>query len=121
MTEAAVRLRGVSKRFGATQALAAIDLDIVAGEVHALVGQNGAGKSTLGKIIGGIYERDSGDFEAFDQSVDHWTPRLALENGIAMIHQELSLVPELSVAQNVFLGIEHHRFGLFDGSVRSGS
>jgi ABC-type sugar transport system ATPase subunit len=119
LTEAAVRLRGVSKRFGATQALAAVDLDIVAGEVHALVGQNGAGKSTLGKIIGGINQRDSGDFEAFGQPVDHWSPRLALESGIAMIHQELSLVPELSVAQNVFLGIERHRFGLFDGSVRS--
>ena len=117
MTEAAVRLRGVSKRFGATQALAAVDLDILAGETHALVGQNGAGKSTLGKIIGGVYERDAGDFEAFGSPVGRWSPRLALENGIAVIHQELSLVPELSVAQNVFLGIERHRFGLFDGSI----
>jgi ribose transport system ATP-binding protein len=119
LTEAAARLRGVNKRFGATQALAAVDLDIIAGEVHALVGQNGAGKSTLGKIIGGIYERDSGDFEAFGQPVDKWSPRLALESGIAVIHQELSLVPELTVAQNVFLGLEKHRFGLLDGSVRS--
>ncbi len=119
MPEAAVRLRGVSKRFGATQALAAIDLDIAAGEAHALVGQNGAGKSTLGKIIGGIYERDEGDFTAFGTHVGGWSPRLALANGIAMIHQELSLVPELSVAQNVFLGIEQHRFGLFDGSIQA--
>lgn len=119
MPEAAVRLRSVSKRFGATQALAAIDLEITTGEAHALVGQNGAGKSTLGKIIGGTYERDSGDFEAFGAPVGKWSPRLALENGIAVIHQELSLVPELSVAQNVFLGIERHRFGLFDGSIQA--
>ena len=118
MSEAAVRLRGVNKRFGATQALAAVDLDILTGEVHALVGQNGAGKSTLGKIIGGIYERDSGDFDAFGQAVGKWSPRLALDSGIAVIHQELSLVPELSVAQNVFLGIERHRFGLLGGSVQ---
>ena len=83
-------------------------LEITAGEAHALVGQNGAGKSTLGKIIGGIYEGDAGDFEAFGAPVGNWSPRLALKNGIAMIHQELSLVPELSVAQNVFLGIERH-------------
>ena len=119
MTEAAVRLRGVSKRFGATQALAAVDLDILVGEAHALVGQNGAGKSTLGKIIGGIYERDEGGFEAFGMPVGRWSPRLALANGIAVIHQELSLVPELTVAQNVFLGIERHRFGLFDGSINA--
>jgi ABC-type sugar transport system ATPase subunit len=117
LSETAVSLRGVSKRFGATQALAAVDLDILAGETHALVGQNGAGKSTLGKIIGGVYECDEGDFEAFGSPVGRWSPRLALENGIAVIHQELSLVPELSVAQNVFLGIERHRFGLFDGSI----
>jgi ribose transport system ATP-binding protein len=119
LTQTAVRLRGVSKRFGATQALTAVDIDILVGEAHALVGQNGAGKSTLGKIIGGVYERDEGDFEAFGTVVGRWSPRLALENGIAVIHQELSLVPELSVAQNVFLGIEHHRFGLFDGSINA--
>ncbi|HKZ92157.1 MAG TPA: sugar ABC transporter ATP-binding protein, partial [Candidatus Limnocylindrales bacterium] len=113
----AVRLRGVSKRFGATQALAAVDLDILAGETHALVGQNGAGKSTLGKIIGGIYARDEGTFEAFGSPVGQWSPRMALQRGIAMIQQELSLVPELSVAQNVFLGIERHRFALFSGSI----
>ena len=112
MTEAAVSLRGVSKRFGATHALTAVDLDIREGEVHALVGQNGAGKSTLGKILVGIHERDRGEFRAFGQPVGRWSPHVALENGIAMIQQELSLVPDLTVAQNVFLGIEHHRLGL---------
>ncbi len=112
MTEAAVSLRGVSKRFAATHALTAVDLDILDGEVHALVGQNGAGKSTLGKVIVGIYERDRGEFAVFGQPVGRWSPRVALEHGIAMIQQELSLVPDLTVAQNVFLGIESHRFGL---------
>lgn len=117
MTETAVSLRGVSKRFGATQALAAVDLDILAGETHALVGQNGAGKSTLGKIIGGAYGRDEGEIVVFGETVEHWSPRIALEHGIAMIHQELSLVPGLTVAQNVFLGIEAHRLGLLSGSL----
>lgn len=117
MTETAVSLRSVSKRFGATQALAAVDLDILAGETHALVGQNGAGKSTLGKIIGGIHTPDEGEIVAFGRPVEHWSPRIALEHGVAMIHQELSLVPGLTVAQNVFLGIEAHRFGLLTGSL----
>ncbi len=107
-----VRLRGLSKHFGATRALVDIDLDIAPGSVHGLVGQNGAGKSTLGKILSGIHERDSGDFIAFGDAVRHWSPRAALARGIAMIQQELSLVPELTVAQNVFLGIEQHRLGL---------
>ncbi len=112
LTEPVVRLRGVSKHFGATHALVDVDLDVVAGSVHGLVGQNGAGKSTLGKVLSGIHERDSGDFVAFGCVVRHWSPRAALERGIAMIQQELSLVPELTVAQNVFLGIEEQRFGL---------
>lgn len=112
MSEIAVSLRGVWKRFAAVQAVAAADLDIRVGEIHALVGQNGAGKSTLGKIIGGIYERDEGDFVAFGRPVERWSPRRALEQGIAMIQQELSLVPGLTVAQNIFLGIESHRLGV---------
>ena len=110
-----MRLRGISKRFGATLALANIDLDIKSGSVHGLVGQNGAGKTTLGKVLSGIHERDSGDFVAFGHTVGRWSPRVALAHGIAMIQQELSLVPELSVAQNVFLGIEDQRFGMLAG------
>lgn len=115
MAEPAVRLRGLSKHFGATRALVGIDLDIEPGSVHGLVGQNGAGKSTLGKILSGIYARDSGDFVTFGHAVRRWSPRVALEHGIAMIQQELSLVPELTVAQNVFLGIEDQRFGMLAG------
>lgn len=112
MSEAAVSLRGVSKRFGATQAVQDADLEILAGEIHALVGQNGAGKSTLGKIIGGIYPRDAGELHIFGRPVARWSSRIALEHGIAMIQQELSLVPDLTVGENVFLGIEHQRFGI---------
>ena len=111
MAEPAVRLRGVFKHFGATQALVDVDLDVDQGTVHGLVGQNGAGKSTLGKVLSGIHERDAGEFVAFGEPVRHWSPRVALAHGIAMIQQELSLVPELNVAQNVFLGIESHRLG----------
>jgi ribose transport system ATP-binding protein len=117
LAEAAVRLRGVSKRFGATVAVADVGLEILAGETHALVGQNGAGKSTLGRIIGGIVARDSGEVWAFGIPVTHWSPKLALQHGIAMIQQELSLVPELSVAENIFLGIESTRLGLLRGDL----
>ena len=115
MADAAVTLRHVFKRFAATQALVDVDIDIDQGEVHGLVGQNGAGKSTLGKVISGIHQRDSGEFLAFGAPVRHWSPRLALATGIAMIQQELSLVPELTVAQNVYLGIEDRRYGFLAG------
>lgn len=112
LTDPVARLQGVSKHFGATNALLNVDLDIHAGTVHGLVGQNGAGKSTLGKVLAGVHERDSGSFEAFGHTVTRWSPRVALDHGIAMIQQELSLVPQLSVAENVFLGIEQQRYGL---------
>lgn len=108
-----VVVRGVSKRFGATQALDDVDLTIAHGEIHALVGENGAGKSTLGKIIGGVYRADKGVLSVDDEVVGgSWDTKRALEMGVAMIQQELSLVPALSVAENVFLGIEGHRLGM---------
>lgn len=109
---AGVGLRGISKRFGATQALADIDLDIAAGHIHALVGENGAGKSTLGKIIGGIYTADEGVLLVDGEPVGRWEAPTALAAGIATIQQELSLVPAMSVTRNVFLGLEPSRFGL---------
>jgi ABC-type sugar transport system ATPase subunit len=112
----AVRLRGIEKTFGISKILNRVDLDIAAGEVHGLIGENGAGKSSLGKIIGGYYTADSGGLEVFGVSVGRWSPRLALQSGIAMIHQELQLVPELTVAKNVFLGIEENFAGLLSGS-----
>ncbi len=107
-------MRGIGKRFGATEALAAVDLSVASGEIHALLGQNGAGKSTLMKILSGALVPDAGSIELDGQP---YRPRNPLEGrraGVAMIYQELSLVPHLSVAENVFLGVEPTRRGLLD-------
>jgi ABC-type sugar transport system ATPase subunit len=110
--EPSIRLRGIAKVFGGVEVLGGVDLDIGAGEIHGLVGENGAGKSTLGKIIGGYYSASAGEITVYGQPVRTWTPPLALAQGVAMMHQELQLVPALSVAQNVFLGIEETRLGV---------
>jgi len=110
--EIAVRVRGVEKSFGGTRILEDIAVDIGRGEVHALVGENGAGKSSLGKIIGGYYTPDRGRVEVWGSEITRFTPRDALGHGVAMIHQELQLVPALTVLQNVFLGQESNRAGV---------
>jgi ribose transport system ATP-binding protein len=110
--EQAVITKNICKSFGDTQVLFDITLDFLIGEVHALVGENGAGKSTIGKIIGGYYSQDVGEISIFSQPINSWSPKLALSHGIAMIHQELSLVPELTVGENIFLGIESNRSGV---------
>lgn len=110
--ELAVRVEAVAKSFGGTRILNDIHIDFRAGEVHALVGENGAGKSSVGKIIGGYYAADEGHVYVFGEKVNRYSPREALSRGIAMIHQELQLVPELTVVQNVFLGQESNRAGL---------
>jgi rhamnose transport system ATP-binding protein len=104
-----VELRGVTRRFGATLALADIDLEIRRGTVHALVGENGAGKSTLGKVVAGVHTPDTGELLVAGRRVVLRSPRQALDLGLTIIAQELSLVPERSVIENVFLGIEDHR------------
>jgi rhamnose transport system ATP-binding protein len=100
-TPTAVELRGVSKRFGAFQALRNIDLDIVDGEVLALVGENGAGKSTLVKILAGVHHPDQGTVSVAGRHVDLHGPSHARSLGIAVIHQQPNLFPDLSVAENV--------------------
>jgi ribose transport system ATP-binding protein len=107
-------LRGITKAFPGVQALKGVDLDVGAGEVHAVVGENGAGKSTLMKIVAGVYAADAGAVLLDGQPTDVDSPRRALERGISMIHQELNLVPNLSVAENVFLGRAPTRGGLVD-------
>ncbi|WP_432459456.1 MULTISPECIES: ATP-binding cassette domain-containing protein [unclassified Agarivorans] len=94
----------VSKNFPGVKALDAISFSIGHGEVHGLIGANGAGKSTLMKVLGGIYPASSGHVAINDQSVNFRSPSEAIKGGIAIIHQELQLVPELSVAENIFLG-----------------
>ncbi|MFF7158401.1 ATP-binding cassette domain-containing protein [Streptomyces sp. NPDC008139] len=107
-----VELTGITKRFGGTVALDDIDLAVHAGSVHALVGENGAGKSTLGKIAAGVYSPDAGRIRVDGQPVGRWDTVRAQRRGLVMIAQELSLVSDLTVAQNVFLGIEQSRFGV---------
>jgi ABC-type sugar transport system ATPase subunit len=101
-----VRMVNVSKSFIGTDAVRNVDLEFLPGEVHGLVGENGAGKSTLMRVLAGIYPDYTGEIFFDGRPIRIHTPRLARELGIAMVHQELSLVPELSVAENMFLGRE---------------
>jgi ABC-type sugar transport system ATPase subunit len=103
---AALEMRGISKAFAGNSVLANVDLTVEAGKVHALVGENGAGKSTLMKILAGVYHPDSGTILMEDRPVHFVRPADALKAGIAMIFQELSLAPHLTVAENIFLGRE---------------
>jgi D-xylose transport system ATP-binding protein len=99
-------IRGVSKRFGAVQALHDVDFEVHAGEVVALVGDNGAGKSTLVKIIAGIHQPDTGEFYFDGEPVELDSPREASELGIATVYQDLALCDNLDVVANLFLGRE---------------
>ena len=97
-------LHGIEKRFGAIRALGGVDLELHAGEVHALVGENGAGKSTLIKVIAGAHAPDAGTLEVRGERVERFTPHAAQALGIAVLHQHAALFGELSVAENLFLG-----------------
>jgi ribose transport system ATP-binding protein len=104
-----VQMEKVSKHFPGVQALEQVDFEIYPGEILGLVGENGAGKSTLIKILSGVYSRDQGIIQFQGQVVDFRSPYAAQEHGIATIYQELALVPQLSVAENVFLNREPRR------------
>lgn len=112
--EAVLSLAGISKRFGAVQALSDVHLDVKAGEVVALVGDNGAGKSTLVKIICGVYRPDTGTIERDGRPVVVSGPGEAKELGIATVFQDLALCDNLDVVANLFLGQEHHRGSVLD-------
>ena len=107
-------MRGITKRFGPVTALADVHFACTVGEVHALVGENGAGKSTLMKILGGAYTADDGEVFLFGEKVAFAHPLDAQRARISVIHQEFNLLPYRSVAQNIFLGREPHRFGIID-------
>jgi ribose transport system ATP-binding protein len=104
--EQILSIRGVHKRFPGVHALKGVDFSCSKGEVHALVGHNGAGKTTLIKILGGVYEADEGEIHLRDQPFAPTNPMDATNAGISIIHQDFNLVPDLTVAQNIFLGRE---------------
>jgi len=107
-----LRLTGVRKRFGGSLALDGVDFDLRSGEVHVLFGENGAGKTTLINVITGNVSPDAGRYRLASAEVARMTPKLARDSGIAAVFQEFSLVPDLSVADNLFLGREDNRLTL---------
>jgi ribose transport system ATP-binding protein len=108
-----LELHGITKAFGGVEALRGVDFSLRAGEIHGLVGENGAGKSTLMKIIAGVHPDFAGRLLLDGRETRFRSTRDALAAGIAMVHQELSIAPDLSVAENVFLGAQPtNRFGL---------
>jgi len=103
---ALLSMRGITKRFGGVVANADVSLDVAAGEIHALLGENGAGKTTLMNVLYGIYEHDAGSIAWEGEQVRIGSPRQAIAMGIGMVHQHFMLVPTLTVAQNVLLGLD---------------
>ncbi len=104
-------MRGIGKTFSGIAVLRDVELTLHAGDVLALMGENGAGKSTLMNILGGIHPDHAGSVAIDGRIVRLATPRAAADAGIAFIHQELNLVPELTIADNIFLGREQRRGG----------
>ncbi len=113
-----LRMSAVRKSFGATRALKNVSFEVAAGEVHVLIGENGAGKSTLMKILSGAHQPDAGTVELDGQPFVPANPLHARRSGVAMIYQELTLAPHLSVEENILLGQEPARFGWLNRSRR---
>src|SRR4029079_419687 len=119
--EAALELRGITKRFGRIVANDGVDFDLRAGEVHALLGENGAGKSTLMSIRYGLYHPDEGEVIVRGEPVRIDSPRQAIDLGIGMVHQHFMLIPVMTVAENIVLADEpRSRGGLLDGRAAAG-
>lgn len=113
-TSEVLTIRGLSKNYGGVHALDDVSLDILPGEVHAVIGENGAGKSTLVKIVSGVVQRDSGEILMNGEPCEYLTPREAIESGISIIHQELSMLPHMSVIENIYTGRMASRAGVID-------
>lgn len=99
-----VEMKSITKKFGVVTALNEISFKINRGEVHVLLGENGAGKSTLMKILSGVYQPTSGKIIINGRDYDFLTPKLSFENKISIIYQELSVIDELSIQENLFVG-----------------
>ena len=106
MTEPLLRMTLIGKRFPGVQALDNVGLEVLPGEIHALLGENGAGKSTLLKILSGAQQPDSGTIEFRGQRVTMVSPHDAQRRGIVTIYQEFTLAPNMTIAENVFIGRE---------------
>ena len=121
--EIILSIRNISKNFPGVQALDNVSFDLVKGEVHGLVGANGAGKSTLNKIIGGVIDPGEGEIFLKGKQILPLNPRKSQDMGIQVIHQDLNLVPGLTVADNIFLGHEFRNNGIFIDrqKIRAGS
>jgi len=109
-----LEMRGVVKSFGGAQALRGVDFDLKRGEIHALLGENGAGKSTLMNVLSGVIAPDAGEMSIDGQPVRFADPRAAQAGGVAMVFQELDLVPSLDITANLFLGREATKAGVLD-------
>jgi simple sugar transport system ATP-binding protein len=109
-----LELRGITKRFPGIVANDNVDLDLFAGEVHALLGENGAGKSTLMNVLYGLYSQDEGEVFLRGEPLTLNGPRDAIDHGIGMVHQHFQLIPVLTVAENIVLGAEPHRGPVLD-------
>lgn len=115
MSETILKMKGICKRFAGVYALKNVDFELKKGEVRALIGENGAGKSTLMKILLGVHQPDEGTIEYNGVAVNFRSPKDALNAGISMIHQEISLIPTIDVAENIWMGREDkfRQCGLF--------
>ncbi|MBV8226464.1 MAG: sugar ABC transporter ATP-binding protein, partial [Verrucomicrobia bacterium] len=104
-----LKINGISKRFPGVQALQDVTFEVEQESIHAVIGENGAGKSTLMQIIAGVHQPDAGAIEFSGETVKFTNPSEAQAKGIAIVYQELNLAPNLSVAENIFLGLEPKR------------
>lgn len=114
MKEKVLGLKGIVKEFPGVKALDGAQLNLYKGRVMALLGENGAGKSTLMKVMTGIYKRDEGEMTLYDKTVEFTGPKESQEAGIAIIHQELNLISNMTIAENIFLGREKTKRGKID-------
>src|SRR6266436_9394402 len=108
-----LKINGISKRFPGVQALQDVAFEVQQESIHAVMGENGAGKSTLMQIIAGVHQPDAGTIELYGETIKFVNPAEAEAKGIAIVYQELNLAPNLSIAENIFLGLEPKRSSVF--------